>query len=201
MTIPEVLKRAIENGNWEDVCIVYTTLTGEEISPPKSDYSSCADLAKMEVKIPLERTPVEDKPVGRVGKKKRDTDDFIAPSKNKNTLRHAKGGKIPMRPEPMGNDHRNRFADNQTIAAKELVTKRPELGVASPIPRGSRSLLDIAPDTTGTISVVCSLCGGGFLEKEALAHGFSTDKEENVWKCDDCCTPSGRRRIRREQDS
>lgn len=85
----------------------------------------------------------------------------------------------------------NLFVDKLDIAPDELVTKKPYLGVANPRPR------EKAPSKQ--INVVCSICNGKFKVFEGLATGWSKDKENNTWKCNDCCTESGRRKIKRRE--
>jgi len=206
MKLAEVLKLAIEDGDWFSVCYVYETITGEKIEPPKvmvtvlQNEAEPISLADIEMD---EKDSVEPKQVGRVGKKKKQSrhpeGDFIVSSKS--NVRN-KQGKRQARPEALstGEKRRNRFIDDQTLAADELVTKKPKLGVAHPMPRGNREDSDLDVSDTGRkITVWCSLCGKQFQISPALSHGFVNDKDENVWKCNDCCSPTGRTKVMRTQ--
>jgi hypothetical protein len=99
---------------------------------------------------------------------------------------------------PQEGTRQNKFKDDQRIHSKELVTEHPELGVPNPMPRGKRGLLDIdMPNTGQKIEVQCSLCGLWFETSPSLAHGYDTNPDENVWKCNDCNTGSGREHRRK----
>lgn len=199
MKLAQVFKQAIEDGDWYSVCDVYQAITGEAITPPEVKQDSVeADLANIEMSV-----PEPPKQTGRIGKKKSSRHpegDFIASSRGNNVPnQHAKR---QARAEPLITHGRsNEFKDNQQIASNELVTKNPRLGVANPVPRGQRDLLHSDAVNTGKkVNVWCSLCGGQFQVSPALAHGFAPNKDDNVWKCNDCCSPTGRRNVMREEN-
>ena len=44
MKLPQVLKQAVLNRDWNLVCTVYTAITGEPLSPPKTEAETLADM-------------------------------------------------------------------------------------------------------------------------------------------------------------
>jgi len=200
MKLGPFLKQAVLDGNWNSVCQVYTAITGEPLEPPQEEVVE-ENLADIEIP-----DAPSTKLSGRTGKKKvrKSEEDFIAPSKGPNRKIKKEGGveagwtgldlpKIGQRP--------NRFTDDQRVAKKDLVTEHPELGVAEPTPRSSRSLLEDldATDTGSKVYVECALCHNNYSISLSLAHGYSHDPKENVWRCNTCSTQSGRRALQKQQ--
>lgn len=48
MKLPELIKQAVEEGDWKKVCAVYTAITGEPLSPPQPKKKEL-DLANFEI--------------------------------------------------------------------------------------------------------------------------------------------------------
>jgi len=189
MRLADWFKEAIESADWDAVCDVYETITGEKISPPTQTETITEERSLADIEMP-------DKRAGRQGKKKRiQEDSFIVTSKS-----NIKSGRKYTKTEPIGQRTKNLFIDDKTIASHELVTDKPHLGVKNPTPRGNRGISNEAEDTGKKMHVVCCLCNNEYEISPILAHGYSTIADENVWKCNDCCTKSGRTRLRREEN-
>jgi hypothetical protein len=190
MRLAAVFKEAIEQADWSTVCDVYKAITGKEITPPDMPEDEEPEGELADIQMP-------EKPTKRIGKKKQNTrhpeGDFIAESKGK--IQNSEKGQRVARKEPIPSEVRqNRFEDDQTIKASELVTKKPYLGVANPRPRGNLTPLENHEPTT-LVDVVCCLCKKHDKVSVSLSHGYSENELDNVWKCNDCCTSGGRRKL------
>jgi hypothetical protein len=204
MKLAEVFKQAITDGDWYKVCDVYKAITGEPIQPPQQGghvVPLVEELADIEMGDGSTTVLTNaSKQTGRLGKKKTrmPAEDFTAPSRGniKNSKRKRQARREPVNDQ----DHTNKFRDDRTVAQKDIAIDQ-KLAVKDPLIRGNRQLLDIdAADTGHTISVQCSQCDVREEVSPALAHGYDTDPEENVWKCNDCCTPSGRNEEKRRRN-
>jgi len=63
----------------------------------------------------------------------------------------------------------------------ELVSDRPELGVANP-----RSRSNIKRNTANKVAVECFMCGKKEFVSSILAVGYNKAEDENTYQCNDC---------------
>jgi len=217
MKLPEVLKTGIINSDWNLICQAYTAITGEPITPPKQETNwadidiPIADQKPIHVAHTLDKFPDDikkilqrdtqidnaladslvqpDPDLTRRGEdvcSGEDIDpkmkDFVSSAKNPdspiNNNGRAKKQKILKGPR------KNLFDDNLDVAADERADLHPQLGV-TPKPRTNAR-------KTSNIDVVCSLCNKTESVSPTLSHGYNTDPNHNVYKCNACC--SSRRR-------
>lgn len=82
----------------------------------------------------------------------------------------------------------NIWLDDCSEHSDELVSERPELGVASP---RSRTNIGVRGNE---INVECSICGLKEMVSPILATGYSSKSGQNAYRCNDCCGSSNRER-------
>jgi hypothetical protein len=132
ISLPSLLKEAIIEQDWDKASSAYELLTGEVIS----------DVATVEPQPPQEET------------KEPPTSDHIASS-------HKEGGQYEgikaegaARREPMSlSERKNAWVDDGSIAADEMVSKNPSLGVSNPVARNRPISQKNTARNTGDIRV------------------------------------------------
>tara|TARA_Y100000310_G_scaffold289698_1_gene316298 strand:+ start:1315 stop:1758 length:444 start_codon:yes stop_codon:yes gene_type:complete len=119
--LPSLLKEGILEQDWSKVNAAYELLTGEAIS-----YEQIVDaqFPSDEVKVEIETPP---------------QDSHIAKSYKNDQPYDTSDAKGAARREPMNlKDRKPRWTDDGTIAAGEMVSKNPSLGVANPVARNRK---------------------------------------------------------------
>lgn len=210
-TVQQIFYRGIENGDWESIRKVYKALTKEEAPyPPQNNFlDQEIDEDEVEEYNPME-AEIEDDDEEEEEEEEEDEEDgqdeseeepppkgeFAIKHKNK-TSRFA--GKVQGKFAPMKipKKRKNQYKDDLKLHANELVTKKPHLGTASRIKK--RAETDRA-ETGRLVRVQCGLCGEEQEVSSLLAIGYDEDPDENVYRCESCCTPSGRLRVEREKE-
>lgn len=210
MKLGEYFEQAIKEADWQRVCNVYRQITGKYIEPPKPKQLVLADIdmslfeqtdtlppsppplppAEQEMVDETNETWVEEESKGDEAQP-----EFIAPARQSEASPEDREKRMARREPIKIPKHRvNEWADDLTIAANELVTEHPELGVANPRPRGQ------AEHQTGNkILVVCSLCGKKEKVAPSLAVGWDAKPDLNTYKCNKCSTPKGRVELHRSK--
>lgn len=203
MTFKELFQEAIIESDWEAIRTIYTQLTDEEAPYPKKaqeftfekdETLSIEDLLNQEVVIaelkptkippkkkrgrpPKKKTATKKKPAKEkvVKKEVDDIEDF------RMEPREQTPGKYGIK-EPIDISNKtNEFFDDGTEHADEkgiALTRGEKIGNR---------------DAYEPIEVVCSVCGKVEFVNESLASTFSSEKDKNTYKCNQC-TSSKRRR-------
>lgn len=174
MKLPEVLKEAILTEDWEKVCLVYTKITGEEISPPKKLVLPTEEdiIAQLDMDI-------DDKKEENVVPPQNPT-NFITTTKANNSSKLSEGKtvskKIPFKRDPY---QPQLFVDDGTQAANDSIRHNPKLAkmYVPPRPRERKN---------GLIHAKCSVCGRELDVSPILATGYDSNPSENTFKCNDC---------------
>lgn len=216
MKLPEVLKQAIKDADWKKVCAVYTAITGEKIEPPKPKLV-LPDFANMDIDINFgddgpetveqagenaleEEEEQEVEPVSLPSNEEVSVDeaaDFIEAASKKKSEPAPKVGVVSgsqSKTEPIQVAKRkNRFKDDLSVAAMHTKQRNPKLNLlyGDGSTRSTRDLIEGAVDTGATTDVQCSLCDKHEKVSLMLARGYSTDPNENTYRCNVCCTPKG----------
>lgn len=188
MKLPEILKKAVLEQNWEIVCKAYTALTGEPLEVPKPAEP---DYLQLDIDLGADYTDTKAEPKKRgrppVKKKfeptqleKREESDPVLIFPNGKPNAFSDDGEVPHVPK---------------TGSKEL----PLYDIVKPRERKQDT-------TTDTIPVICSLCG---LEEDVspvFALGWipkALERPEadkyNTYKCNVCCSPSGRKNLNRAE--
>lgn len=222
MKLSTYFRQAIQSGDWEQVCKVFTKITGEHVDPPvitpafadmdmeEDEPTSPADLEmeddeegdEEDEEAPVEKVEAQTPPLPQ-STRRATVEDFKVERTDAATEND--GGKRLARKMPMNRKgKKNRFIDNQKVAMKDSVLANPLLGVQNPVPRGQRDLIEGASDTSIKVDVICSLCGKQESVSQALAVGWVKEKagtpiedSNNTYKCNHCQTPLGRTELLR----
>lgn len=218
MKLPEVLKHGILTEDWSLICQVYTQITGEHIEPPpKKLYIPTEEemLANMDIDIPSYPFTINQTEFGSGSMEpiienisgsgnlsdiipnyqnslvnpppasEKPADSFITSTKQRNPKPQPSiNGKRVARTENIQTGPKqNLFVDNGTLESRDLIVNNPQLGkmYQPPKPRGVR-------EQPSFIDVQCSVCGKIVNVNAALAYGYSTDPDDNRFRCDDCLT-------------
>jgi hypothetical protein len=198
MKLIEALKHGINTGDWEVICQIYKSLTGEEIAVPKAITQSIDDI---EIQIPTtevfeldrHKKPRKKKVIGEKIPPN-DRDKKPEPLQGSTTTINDSGVKTKSgRRVPMSTKHFNKFYDDGTEAAADLRSQNPSLSkmYVQPRPRDKTGKSD-------KIKVTCSLCGKIELVSQTLAQGCNDRPDENTYKCNQCCTSNGRVQLIRQ---
>lgn len=213
MTTKQAFKHGIQEGNWDVICDVYRTMTGEEPPEPpkpivvKNEFEDILN-STMEVADIIAQSSIQceanlyvedhdDKDDEDIEEPRRQSDeDFTMPSKADG--KKTKGRRCKKEPLVLGKQ-KNKFVDDGTQFEDERVDmnpNKPELGIRKVRPRGER------PDDSNTgnkVNVVCSLCGKEESVSPLLSRGYSTNKDDNTYKCNECNSPQGRAKLLRQR--
>jgi hypothetical protein len=225
MKLPDLIKTAVEKGDWNLVCAAYTAITGKPLAPPKPKES---DFLNMEISEKLiqqltgggeyDTMPGYEDPenvaareaandygseeaeiAATVAVKKKDPLDFSVDRSN--VVKKNSEGKIEARKESIALGQRNNIFHDDTNVDSHLLKDNEQMQklYGNGKARASRDLLENVSQTGKTIGVQCSLCEKKQTVAVALAKGWHTDPDENAYRCNDCCTPSGRIKAERKQ--
>tara|TARA_Y100001938_G_C7951672_1_gene359626 strand:- start:18 stop:650 length:633 start_codon:yes stop_codon:yes gene_type:complete len=204
----EILKIAVEEQDWKIICGLYTNITGEPLSVPESNPD------------PIEEEPEKedilskDFDMGEILGEKEEVDskddvvynDFTAPTKG--SVSPGSGENRRMRSEPVGSKKLGSnfvgisgedFVDELTEALTDPETGEKLVGSNKNVkitPRNRRK--ELGMNDTSRIEAVCSICEKTIKVSPVLAHGFSKDRQENSWKCNDCSTRKSKRNRQRD---
>jgi hypothetical protein len=115
---------------------------------------------------------------------------FIAPTKGQKQPQS--DGQAPARKQkmviPSQGERLNRFQDDpERVLVHERVDVN-KLGGVRPQPRGKL-------ERAQKIDVVCSLCSTPDKIMPSEARGYSPNKDDNTYKCNNCCTTRGRKNL------
>lgn len=212
--LPEVLKMAVESGDWQLVCDVYTNVTGLPLSPPQPKEM---DWAGVDIDIDTQSTPTPDftdntEPIiddniakelvqdegNNIGEHDSSGEEFpFSDDESKSSfIASSKSGK-PQRglhtaikqKMLISQERTNRFTDNLDAFPDERVDINPAMGVPNVSERSMRG-----NNQTGMIEVICVSCNKTQTISSVLASGYSADTEQNTYKCNGCII--GRRKTR-----
>ncbi len=223
LTIKEVFKNGISEGNWDVVRDVYKAMTGEEApAPPKPStdilsqpfsFSSenkedVVELGHKELTQEHEQPPqdivheaeptTEGKPPKEITPKNATAQDFAI--QHKKSSANQSGDERQCRREPINTTQKrqNTWEDDGSFD-HERVDKHPDdptLGVQHVRPRGNRDE-NIGVDTSRRIDVVCGLCGKHESVAPILATNYREDPDHNAYRCNECNSPKGRAKNRK----
>lgn len=130
INLPSLLKEAILEQDWSKVSAAHEMLTGEAISYHENDTAEKP-----------EQPPAEDVRESHIAKSYKDD----APYDSFNSQGAA-------RKQPMNLESRKpQWVDDGSIAAGEMVSKNPSLGVANPVARNRKPTTKRKPSTTSDI--------------------------------------------------
>ena len=208
----EILKIAVEQQDWQLICGLYTNITGEPLSVPEENEPVedviaedvlSRDYSLEELKYQNQLSPQEqdtelvDKDIDNLINSR--YNDFTAPPRSQNSN---SSDNTRMRSEAIGEGRlqnvvgvsQEGFVDNMTESlvdpetGESLVGKNKNVNIT---PRNKRK--ELGMKDTSTINATCSLCKTDYKISPTLAHGYSENKKENTWKCNDCSTRKSRR--------
>ena len=211
MKLPDLIKTAVEKGDWNLVCAAYTAITGKPLAPPKPKEP---DFLNMEISeeliqqltgggeydsMPEAEPENEPEVMAEQPIKKKDPLDFSVDRSN--VVKKNSEGKIEARKESIALGQRNNIFHDDTDVDSHLLKNNEQMQklYGNAKARASRDLLENVSQTGKTIGVQCSLCEKKQTVAVALAKGWHTDPDENAYRCNDCCTPSGRIKAERKQ--
>jgi len=224
MKLPDLLKKAVLEQDWKTVCVVYTAITGEPLSPPEPkkeanlfDMEISEDLlaelgigdSQADIAPPLvsededegEPEPLKKKEVGQKSLSS-NRESFISKARDTDKLPANKrdDGKVEARKEPMQipKSRKNVWEDDLTIAPKLIKANNSQLEILYG-PSHDKTPKEEKEKETGEVNVVCSFCGQANTVVKSLAVGYNSNPEENTYECTSCCTPSGRAKVLRQQ--
>jgi hypothetical protein len=204
MKLDKYFEKAINEGSWKKVCNVYKAITGKDIEPPttfdiksiniEDDDDSNNEYNTSDIEMEDDEEEYDED----------EDDDGIITSTRKKSDRQRKvsnsltdgDGKCAKKRQ-MKLNHQNTFKDDLRLFPKENVKKykTDENGIplgTKPRPRNKkRSTL---------VDVKCSMCGTNEQVSPKLARGYSEIADENVYRCNDCCTGGGRLRVKRNEN-
>lgn len=216
MKLPEVLEQAIKGADWKKVCAVYTAITGKKIEPPKpkliipdyvnmdidlgsEDFNKFAEQVKEEAgEDALDEEEVE--PITLPSEEEVTVDeasDFIQSASKKKSDPASKAGVVAgsqSKVEPIAiSKRKNKFKDNLAVASMHTRKVNPKLNLlyGDGSARMTRDLIEGSVDTGATVDVQCSLCDKEESVSPILGRGYSTNPDENTYRCNVCCTPKG----------
>ena len=212
----EILKIAVEKQDWQLICGLYTSITGEPLSAPESEpeeEKSVEDILGKEYSIeelkyqnqlsPQEQEPeLVDTDIDKLISSR--YNDFTAPPRNHD---NSNGENRRMRSEPVGTSKLSNvvgiseepFIDNMTDSLVDPNTGESLLGQnkdAKITPRNKRK--ELGMKDTSIIDVVCSSCQKELQVSSSLSYGYSPRPQDNTWTCNSCNTRKGRREQSRE---
>lgn len=221
MKLPDLIKTAVEKGDWNLVCAAYTAITGKPLAPPKPKEP---DFLNMEISEELiqqltgggeyDNMPGYEDPENTAarGEAAELADDFVPPVVKKkdpldfsvdrsNVVKKNSEGKTEARKESIDIGQRKNIFHDDTNVDSHLLKDNEQMQklYGNGKARASRDLLENVSQTGKTIGVQCSLCEKKQTVAVALAKGWHTDPDENAYRCNDCCTPSGRIKAERKQ--
>ena len=208
----EILKIAVEEQDWQLICGLYTNITGEPLSVPqpaveeeekkeedvlKKDYS-LEDL-RYQNQLPPQEQDLElvDKNIDNIISSR--YNDFKAPPRSTENTNFS-GRRA--RSEPVGSTKLTNvvgvseegFTDDMTESLIDPDTGEQLIGSnkdAKITPRNRRKQLGM--NDTSLIDAQCSSCEKTSKVSPTIAYGYSTNPNENSWKCNDCSTRKSRR--------
>lgn len=216
MKLPDALKHAVLTQDWEVVCKVYTTITGEplEVPKPKEPDWSNIDIAinpqptttsggsqpayptvKQDKDFWLKTPEADDKDVEAMVK---DIDDNVG-----------KGEPIFEKPEiPEGTEDfmapsRTEDAlDSKKFGRKERIIQGERQNRFSDNPEVLAEVAGIGPPPKqhrkkkdrSLVTVVCAGCNQTFEVSPMLSRGYDPDPEMNRYHCNDCLASRGKTR-------
>ena len=198
----EILKIAVEQQDWQLICGLYTNITGEPLSLPSQESEPEQEEEKEEDILDKEFDIEELKQEKVVDTSTQSRyNDFTAPSKDSSS--NSFGSR--MRTEPIGSYLENvvgvseeGFVDDMSESLVDpdtgdsLLNKNKDVNIT---PRNKRK--ELGMKDTSLVDVVCSSCGEERKISPVLSHGYSSNKNENSWKCNDCNTRKGRLNVLR----
>lgn len=200
MKIPDLIKLAVEQENWEAICKVYTLLTGEELSPPvkKSEEELIsiqdvpdevlASLGLLEVfgNEEEEEEPVKKKEV-EVDQEKTH-DKFYINNGIKEGESHYKEGQASRKVPMPTKKRKNSFVDDLTQEVNELKANNPELRkLYNERDDGSFNRSPPRETRASKAKFKCTVCG-----KPELANPNLVVKE--TYRCNECSIPPAKRK-------
>lgn len=125
-----------------------------------------------------------------------DGSDFIAAASKKKS-NPPKAGNVDGRPgkteEIKIAKRKNRFKDDLSFQANLTKKVNPKLNLlyGDGSNRVKRDLIEGAVDTGATVDVQCSLCDKWEQVAGSLAARYSSNPDDNTYRCNICCTPKG----------
>lgn len=206
----EILKIAVEQQDWKIICGLYTNITGEQLSIPESSPETVEEEPEQEDILSKDFDMGEI--LGEKQEEKLDSNegtiynDFTAPTKG--SVSESSGENRRMRSEPVGSKKLGSnfvgisgedFIDGLTEALTDPETGERLVGSNKDVkitPRNKRK--ELGMNDTSRIDAVCSVCDKTIRVSPVLAYGFSKDKQENSWKCNDCSTRKSKRNRQRD---
>lgn len=208
----EILKIAVEQKDWQLICGLYTSITGEPLSAPEiEDKESSQENEFLTKEYSIDKLREQNQDESTEKEQELDSqgvdndqeniyNNFTAPTRSESREESDHSGR-KMRSEPVGSKPLKNaigvseygFVDNLT---ESLVN--PETGTAFSeenkrnviTPRNKRESLGM--NDTSLIDVRCSSCGEEQKVSKVLSYGFSNRSEENTWKCNSCNTRKAR---------
>lgn len=129
---------------------------------------------------------------------------YIAQARSEDSLYEgSQDGQTAAKKKPMKIEQRrlNQFKDTLQEDAHLLKANNQNMQKLYQNATHPRNIRDgeKAVDTGAAVQVQCSICETKERVSAALAHGYSSDPDNNTYKCNACCTSRGRRRVKREQ--
>ena len=208
----EILKIAVEEQDWQLICGLYTNITGEPLAVPQDaieeeeeedeniltkEYS--IDELKYQNRLPPQEQDLEllDKNIDNIISSR--YNDFKAPPRN--TENKSSEGRRA-RSEPVGSTKLTNvvgvseqgFVDDMTESLIDPDTGEKLVGSnknAKITPRNRRK--ELGMNDTSLIDAECSSCAKTLKVSPTIAYGYSSNPNENSWKCNDCSTRKSRR--------
>jgi len=211
----EILKIAVQEQDWQLVCGLYTNITGEPLSVPEEETEenpvedvlgkeySLEELKHQNQPPPQEQgLELEDKNIDKTIADR--YNEFKAPPRNHDP---SLDDNRRMRSESIGSEKLKNtvgvsekvFVDDMTESLIDPNTGESLMGKNKDVkitPRNQRKKLGM--NDTKLMDVVCAACNKCLSVSSVLAHGYSKNKIENSWKCNDCSTRKGYRERSRD---
>jgi len=198
----EILKISVEEQDWKIICGLYKHITGETIEIPQDKEErkeNKKNLGILEREYSMDDILSEEKDEEAVDKEDKSIyNEFTAPSRSSSSEDGRRA-----RSEPIGKSKLKNVAgvseeswsDDLTECLIDPDTGKPfseDTSINKVItPKGKRKELGMRE--TQLIDVVCSLCEKEHKISPSLSFGYSTRKNENEWKCNECSTRKKRR--------
>lgn len=125
-----------------------------------------------------------------------DGSDFIAAASKKKSS-PTKVGNVDGRPSKVEEikiaKRKNKFKDDLSVQSNLTKKVNPKLNLlyGDGSSRVSRNLIEGAVDTGNMVEVQCSLCDKWEQVAGSLAARYSSNPDDNTYRCNICCTPKG----------
>lgn len=192
ISIPELLKEAVEKSDWEIVKDVYKSLTGQEIvsAAPKKEASPSKKRGRPAKQTTIKPQPlllpIEEPEVLPVTPRPPLTKNFIASTKPDPNKKSTEKRRIAERkPITIENNREPVFIDDGKLAKKDSKRGDPQLAKLYGVTT-TRQPRDPSESTASKVNVECCICGLKEKVSPILAINYDSDALLNRYKCNEC---------------